>query len=515
VVSSTPQTGLGEQRALGYAVGENAERNRRIMRVFFLNKRRDIGWQLAPADVQRRLREEFAYELELDALERSLKTLADNGNLDSQPNTRDAATPSEWRRRRFLYDITPRGERVEQLLVDLDALREETSALESWRLLTIRDGLRRLAYALRAERADDERADARRASEDLEQVIGSARALSEGAADFMSRLQRFIATDKLTSEEFLAHQEAVVEHLQDFHRALRAHTDAILEAIRAIDALGVERLVDLALSARQLPVALPGQSAEQLARQVVDEELHHWQGLRIWFGADGADGAPWTLLTRRLLESVHAIVDIADRFIGRAADRRDRAKAWTQLALILGRSDEATARAAFASAVGMLPPRHLSGAVLDAAQIAVPGAISWRDAPTAPVPAYLRRPGARAPGAGAPARLRVNPRLGARVKAEKEAERRQLARLLERLRAGSELRMSELHTLHRVELEHLLSWIARAFTQRRAADGSRTATSADGRTTLRLAPPGDGARTRVQAIHGQLDCPDYRIEVLP
>lgn len=510
MVSGVPQTGLGEQRALGYAVGENAERNRRIMRIFYLNKRRDIGWQLAPADVQRRLREEFGYELDLDALERSLKTLADNGNLDAQPNTRDAATPLEWRRRRFLYDITPRGERVEQLLIDLDALREEASALESWRLLTIRDGLRRLADALGAERPD-----ARSVSEDLEQVIGSARALSEGAADFMNRLQRFIATDKLTSEEFLAHQEAVVEHLQNFHRALRAHTDAILDAIHAVEELGVERLVGIALSARQLPVALPGQSAEQLTRQVVDEELHHWQGLRIWFAGDGGTDAPWTLLTRRLLESVHAIVDIADRFIGRAADRRDRAKAWTQLALILGRSDEATARAAFAASVGMLPPRHFSGAEIDPAQIAAPGIVSWRDAPVAPVPAHLRRPGARAPGAGAPARLHTNPHLAARVKAEKEAERRQLARLLERLRAGSELRMSELHTLHRVELEHLLSWIARAFTQRRSADGSRTATSADGRTTLRLAPPHDGARTRVQAIHGQLDCPDYRIEVLP
>lgn len=74
--------------------------------------------------------------------------------------------------------------------------------------------------------------------------------------------------------------------------------------------------------------------------------------------------------------------------------------------------------------------------------------------------------------------------------------------------------MSELHTLHPVELEHLLGWIARAFTQRRGADGSRTATSADGRTTLRLTPPADGQRTRVQAVHGQLDAPDYQIEVL-
>src|SRR5271167_4781486 len=176
--------GLGEQRALAYAVGEHAERNRRIMRVFYLNKKRDIGWQLSVTDVQRRLREEFpGFELDPAALERSLTTLTEYGDLAAQPNTRDAATPAEWRRRRLLYDITPRGERVEELLVELDAMREEVSALESWRLLTIRDGLRRLVAALTSERPD-----AQRASEDLEQVIAAVTALSKGATDFINRL---------------------------------------------------------------------------------------------------------------------------------------------------------------------------------------------------------------------------------------------------------------------------------------------------------------------------------------
>jgi uncharacterized protein (TIGR02677 family) len=242
--------------------------------------------------------------------------------------------------------------------------------------------------------------------------------------------------------------------------------------------------------------------------------VHHWQGVRTWFGADGTADAPWTLLTRKLLESVHAIVDIADRFIARGADRRDRAKAWTRLAQLIATDDEQGGRTAFAVAVGMLPPRHFGGAEIDPAQIPAPGATAWRDADAAPIAAHLRRPGVRPPGSGTPARLRTNPRLAARIKIQQAAERERLARLLERLRAGTELRLSELHTLHPVELEHLLIWIGRAFSQRRAADGSRTATSADGRTTLRLTPPGDGARTRIRAIHGQLDAPDYRIEVL-
>jgi uncharacterized protein (TIGR02677 family) len=504
-----PRGGFAEQKTLAYAVGQYAERHRRIMHVFYLNKKRDIGWQLSVTDVQRRLREEFEYELDLATLESALETLESNGNLNSQPNTRDAATPTEWRRRRNLYDITSRGERVEELLADLDALRDEASALESWRLLTIRDSLRRLSAALQAGSPD-----AQRASEDLEQVIGSVAALRKGATDFMNRLHRFTSTDKVSSEEFLAHQDAVVEHLQDFHRALRAQTDAIMSEIEKIDRLGAGRLVDLALSARQLPVALPGQDAEALRRQVRDDELHHWHGLRSWFGADGAGDAPWTLLTRKLLDSVHAIIDVADRVIARGADRRDRTAAWTRLARIIAASPEAEARAAFAVAVGIAPARHFSGAEVDPDQVPAPGATAWRDAPAAPLAAHLRRPGARAPGGGTPARLRANPQLADRVRARQAAEREQLRRLLARLEAGADLHMSDLHTLHPVELEHLLGWIARAFTQRRGPDGSRTATSADGRTRLRLTPPTDGTRTRIDALHGLLEAPDYRIEVL-
>ncbi|MGP0047691.1 MAG: hypothetical protein ACLPZR_02425 [Solirubrobacteraceae bacterium] len=43
----SPQNGLPERREVSYAVGEHAERYRRIMRVFLLNQTRDIGWQLS------------------------------------------------------------------------------------------------------------------------------------------------------------------------------------------------------------------------------------------------------------------------------------------------------------------------------------------------------------------------------------------------------------------------------------------------------------------------------------
>jgi hypothetical protein len=118
------------------------------------------------------------------------------------------------------------------------------------------------------------------------------------------------------------------------------------------------------------------------------------------------------------------------------------------------------------------------------------------------------------PGSGAPARLANNAGLAGRVRARQAAEHAQLARLLALLRSGETFRMRDLHTLHPVELEHLLALLSRAFAQRREADGTRHATSSDGRLRLRLIPPTDGSRTTIDAQHGRLDCPDYAIEVL-
>jgi uncharacterized protein (TIGR02677 family) len=501
--------GLPERREVGYAVGEHAERYRRIMRVFQLNKTRDIGWQLSPADVQRRLVGEFGFELADDALERCLERLAGDGALVARADTRAVGSAAEWRRKRLVYDITPAGERVERLLAELDTLGEELGELESGRLLAIRDALARIAGHLRSDAPE-----ARPLADDLEAVADSVAALRQGATDFMTQLQAFTTSDRVTSGEFVAQQEVIVAYLQGFHRDLRRHAEPILTSIAEIEDLGVDRLVDLALSARTLPPAIGELTQEQVREQARRAEAARWHAVRAWFGEDGSSDAPWALLTGKLLDAIRALIDTAERLIDRAAGRRDRAAAWDALARIVACADERTATACLAVATGVRAPRHLAAPEADAEQLASPGSTSWRDADPVAVAAHLRTPGRRAAGAGTPARLASNAGLGERVRARQAAEHEHLRRLLDRLRAGERLRMSELHRLHPVELDHLLAILSRAFAHRRERDGTRRAVSADGRTRLALVPPTDGARTTIDAQHGRLDCPDYAIEVL-
>ncbi|MEJ7797943.1 MAG: TIGR02677 family protein [Solirubrobacteraceae bacterium] len=501
-------TGLPERREVSYAIGEHAERYRRVMRVFFLNKTRDIGWQLSPHDVRQRLAAEFAATLEEEVLDRTLERLVSEGVLAARADTRVVTSAEEWRRKRSVYDITPAGERVERLLAELDTLGEEIGALESGRLLTIRDALARIAAELTAGEPD-----AQRLGEDLETVTDAIAALRQGATDFMTQLQAFTASDRVTSEEFVAQQDVIVGYLQGFHRDLRRHAEPIFASIAEIEALGVSHLVDLVLSGRPLPPAIGDLTAEQLAAQARRTLHGRWHGVRAWFGASGEADAPWALLTDKLLDAIRAIIDIAERLIDRAAGRRDRAAAWDRLARIVAVADASTAPSCLAVATGIRAPRHLAGPDPESDQLSSPGSTAWRDAPPIAVAAHLRTPGTRIPGSGSPARLALNSRLAERVRARQSAEQEHLERLLARLSAGPTLRMSDLHRLHPVELEHLLGLLSRAFAQPRERDGARHATTADGRLRLRLVPPLHGRRTIIAAEHGQLECPDYAIEV--
>src|SRR4051812_769714 len=400
--------GLPERREVSYAVGEHAERYRRIMRVFVLNKSRDIGWQLGLGDVAGRLRAEFGVTLPDDVLDRCLERLVDEGALVARADTRAVGSSAEWRRKRSVYDITPAGERVERLLAELDALGEELGALESGRLLAIRDGLARIVAELR--RAEP---DARRLAADLEAVAEAVAALRQGATDFMTQLQAFTASDRVTGEEFVAQQDVIVDYLQGFHRDLRRHAAPIFAAIDEVERLGVDRMVELALSTRSLPPAIGDRSAEEVRAQARRAEAARWHAVRAWFGEPGSADAPWALLTAKLLDAIRAIINMAERLIERAAGRRDRAAAWDALARMVVGADERTATACVAVACGLRRPRHLSAPEADPDQLPAPGSTSWRDAPPVPVAAHLRTPGRRASGAGLPARLATNPGIAA------------------------------------------------------------------------------------------------------
>jgi uncharacterized protein (TIGR02677 family) len=505
-----PSAALAPQPVVGYAHGDHAERHRRIMRVFYLNKLRDIGWQLSPADVQRRLREEFGLALDLSSIESALDSLEGRGALKATNDNRHATNAVEWRRRRYVYDITQAGERVEALLAELDGLREESGELDASRLLVIRDALGRIADRLEAGEGNS--ADV---GDDLKTAHTATGELRQGATTYINRLSEFMSSSTHSVDDFVVARDGLIDYLQGFYRERYRYEGDILAAIDRIDAVGADVLVDAALRGREMPAPMGELTAELILARARESERARFDGIRQWFGDVGSAQSPWRLLTERVLEAIRAVLDIAGRIIERGAQRADRARAWQQLAGLVDGLPDGEACALFACATGIRAPRHLGGLYGDHEQLATPqGRTSWAAAEPVAIAAHLRRPGSRTPGAGSPGALRSNHRLAQAKRAELREREAKRERLRAALAERSQLRMSELHTLDPVELHELLAWISRAFAARRCADGAREATGPDGQMRLRLRPPADRARTIVASLDGQLDCPDYSLEVL-
>lgn len=508
-----PATGerLGAHHVLRYATAEEADTYRRIMRVLYL-EHRAFGLRLRPAQVADRLRERYARSVELDWLEERLGALHRWGAVARDHDASLASTAAEWRRNRYTYDVTPAGRLTEELLQQLDALGEEIGRLDTTRLPSIRDALAALVAELRAEHPDGARLRGL-----FERLLAEVEALHAGALTFMRSLSDLMRTvERVGEDEFERGKGALLEHLQGFRHSRTRHSAEILSLLDEVESSGSAQLVARIVDAEQF-VALPGGAtvAHQRARRET-ELLGRWQGLRAWFVGEDAGGSPWRTLNDQVVDAIRAVLAIAERLIERRSLRVDRAGALLHLASRVQAAPPGEASAWLRAAFGVRSPRHVAVPETDPDQVTERGRTSWLQAPPAPVVAHLRTPGARTPGTGRGARVRDLSESRRRFTERRAAERRELDALLERMDARGRVRLSALARVDAHEFTHLLAWISRAYESPASADGSRRATSTDGRATIALLPPADPRRerARLQAPHGLFDTPDFAIEVV-
>lgn len=346
---------LGAHGVLRYAVSENAERYRRIMRTLYL-EHRHFGLRLAPDAVGARLLDLFDLELDATSLSQSLEQLHSWGAVSREYDTSLARSARELRQNRFTYAITQAGQRVEAVLEALDQLAETVGALEASRLPEIRDALRRVARLLAEDRPTGSELRAQ-----FERLLGEVERLHAGASDFMSRLNVVIArSEQIDEEEFDACKGLLVDHMQGFRRDLRRHQPEIADALRTVDELGSARLAALIVSSLEIP-ALPGVDPEEVAGRRHAELLEQWKGVRAWFLDDAGNRSPWSALNDKVIDAIRAILDIAERIIDRRTNRADRARACERLArLVHEAAGDAEATAFVAAALGVAAPRHVS-----------------------------------------------------------------------------------------------------------------------------------------------------------
>jgi uncharacterized protein (TIGR02677 family) len=502
--------GLAAHQVLRYAVEENAETYRRIMRVLYL-EHQAFGLRLRPAQVADRLRERYGRSDDLDWLEARLRSLTEWGAVEQDHDASLASTAAEWRRNRYTYDVTPAGRLTEQLLGRLDALGEEIGRLDTARLPAIRDALALLGAELARPEPDGMHLRGL-----FERLLAEVEALHAGALTFMRSLGDLMRTvERIGEEEFERGKAALLEHLQGFRRSRSRHSAEILGLIDAVERHGADDLVERIVAAEEF-LELPGGTTVEAQRAHRHAELlERWQGLTAWFVGEDDRGSPWRTLNDQVLEAIRAVLAIAERLIERRSSRVDRAGVLLHLAGQIAAAPPGEASAWLRAAFGLRTPRHVGVPDEHPEQVADRGRTSWLHAPPAAVVAHLRTPGKRTPGTGRGTPIADLTESRRQFLEHRAEERRELDELLARMAGRGPIRLSVLERVDPGEFAHLLDWIGRAYEAPARPDGTRLADSRDGRVAIVLCPPDDplAIRTSLRAPHGTLELPDYEIAV--
>jgi uncharacterized protein (TIGR02677 family) len=327
-------------------------------------------------------------ELELPRL---LDALVDWGVLDRGQDGARAATLAEYRNRHSVYQFTEAGYRAHRAVESVLAAGVADSTLSR---LVFADLLADLVALAAANRAGD-----------AEEVYRKLNRLDRALADVAERAARFYhmlgdlgRTHDVRPEAFLAHKDALLAHLRDFHDELQRYTPRLREAVHEVEATGLDRMVEAAAEADERLFATPAER--------IDDWRRRWAGLRSWLAPAGAD-AP-SEADRLAGATMAAIGDVLALLRRVTEARRGGVSRESQLRHLAtwftGTGSDEAAHALFDAVFALGGPRHAGVAHADPE--AIPSRQSWWEAPAVELSRTLVQSG-RMPGQGngRPARL--------------------------------------------------------------------------------------------------------------
>ena len=487
-------------RVFAYTVESLAPVYRSIMHAFVRGKAR-FRIHFRPDQVAVELeRRGFRPELPEGGLDRALDQLVVWGNLRRIHDTGRVATLEDFRRRHFLYQITPAGEAAERAVGAVVDVLRESGSLQTVMLGAIAKNLGVIFAELGRDAPRPEVL-----YEALFNVTQQFRALTENASIFLGRLHEAIDASDVQRETFLIYKESVIAYLDEFLRELSEIAPRITRTLGEIGEADARRLATLAAEADPAP-AFDG------PRDVASRLLGQWRDVAAWFL--GTPGQPPTLdllrgaargAIRRILMVLDRIHEKRFRRANRTADL-ERLAAWFE--------DEVQVpdpHALFQDAFGLFPARHLGG--LDEDATPLQPTRGWREAAPVELAPALRESGRRTIAGRAP-RIVDHGAARRRLREQHERLRRRRQQALVRFAGRGPLSLDGLPVLTSDEFDLLLELLDRLLSRPVGSDGARRARSRDGRLTLALTDPAPGDMAVVRTIRGRLTLPAYTLTVV-
>jgi uncharacterized protein (TIGR02677 family) len=443
-----------------------------------------------------------------------LDSLAEWQVLDRSYDGTRAANLAEYRNRHYVYQFTQAGYRAFRAVEEVLSASLEDAQLSRLVFPDILADLRSLAEAARG-------GDAPEVYRKLSRLDGVLADMAQRAARFYLMLGDLARTNDTRPEVFLAHKDALLTHMREFHSELSRYAPLLADAVEAVSAEGPDLVAALAAEADDSLFRSPEERRRQWR--------HRWNGLVHWFGAgQGGAGPAHSGPTHnsteqraseadRLQDATITGIANVTALLRRVTDsRRGGVSRESQLRHLAqwfaNLPRDADAHALYQAVFGLGGPRHVAVGYEDPDLI--PGRQSWWEAEPVQLARTLVRTG-RVAGLHGPGRIQRDDATRERLRAE------QLKATLARRAAAAQLAGDGVYerVLDEPETAALLSLLGIALVARVAVSRSVTAAgrpgpvatgSSDGvRLTLR---PARGVTT-VRTVRGRLHLDGLAIEV--
>jgi len=310
------------------------------------------------------------------------------------------------------------------------------------------------------------------------------------AARFYLMLSDLARTNESSAEIFLAHKDALLSHMREFSSELARYAPRLAAGVRAVEATGAQRLIELAAEADDRIFRSP---AERIA-----DWRQRWSGLGHWFTAapEEARRSEADRLQDGTVSAIAAVLSLLRRV---TEARRGGVSRESQLrhlaAWFVATPDLAGAHALFDITFDLRRPRHVSLVHPDPELI--PTRRTWWEAPPVEVSRTLVETG-RTAGPGAPGRVDRNDASRRRLRDAQIARQRGRAAAARSLaEAGLTGRM-----LTEEETTLLLGLLDIALAARVPVSGRAVATGSSDGVRLTLTPT--ERSTAVATVRGTL-----------
>ncbi|MGH3157536.1 MAG: TIGR02677 family protein [Streptosporangiaceae bacterium] len=415
-----------------------------------------------------------------------LDALAEWQVLDRSYDGTRAANLAEYRNRHYVYQFTQAGYRAFRAVEDVLTASIEDAQLSRLVFPDILADLRALAVAVRS-------ADAAEVYRKLSRLDGVLADMAQRAARFYLMLGDLARTNDTRPEVFLAHKDALLIHMREFHSELARFAPLLAAAVAEVDGTGTERLARLAAEADESLFRGP--------EERVADWRARWGGLVHWFGTGRHSEA------ERLQDAtVTAIANITGLLRRVTESRRGGVSRESQLRHLAQwftacPADE-DAHGLFQAVFSLGAPRHISASHEDAD--AASSSLSWWNAEPVELSRTLVRNGKAAALRG-PGRIQRNDEVRQRLRAE------QLKTTAQRRAAAAALAGDGVYgrVLDEPETQALLSLLDVALSARVPVSARANGSAHGVRLTLL---PAQGSTT-VHTVRGRLHLDGLAVEV--